>query len=244
MLTKLSTIVVDENKVSRKNLASLMRNSLGIKDIMACENDNLALHYIKDAKNVDLVLIDYETTNDKTFDFIEKTKSCFPENEVKFILLAKTSSKEFLLEAAGKGVSSFVLKPYNSATIVKNINSLYASKSQRKSNRLKLLEAVPAILNIEDDKFDGALIDISSGGCQIKTSGFDRKGVEIYDMCQVEIPFEDTYIILPSELIRLEKDRASDKKDVLSALIFEPLHKDNALKFAQLWASLLKYSSK
>jgi len=244
MLTKLSTIVIDENKVSRKNLSSLLRNSLGMKDVMTFENLNLAIHYIKDAKNIDLVLIDYETTKDKTFDFIEKSKSCFPEIDIKFILLAKTSSKEFLLKAAGKGVSSFVLKPYNSATIVKNINALYASKSQRQSNRLKLLEAVPAILHFEDDQFDGALIDISSGGCQIKTSGYNRKGVEIYDSCQVEIPFDESYIILPAELIRLEKDRTSDIKEILSALIFEPLHKDNALKFAQLWASLLKHSSK
>ena len=240
MLSSLNALIVDNNKVNRKNLHSISRNLLGIKATEACESARDAVRIFQETEKLDIIFIDHETVNGETFNLLDEAKQKFQNKELKIILLASRASRDFLLEAASKGVSTFIVKPYNPKTIVEKVQKLYSSKAQRKSKRLSLLGAVPADIIHEDNKFDGALLDISSGGCLIQTPGFRRTGIEIFDTLTLRIPFEEEYVDLSAELIRLERNLTEESKMINAGFIFKEMHKDTALQFAKLWAALLR----
>lgn len=240
MSATLSALIIDASKANRKNLMSILRNGLGVKSVSETESPQLALHFLKEAKDINLICIDYESVNELTFDLVQKCKKLTGNGEIKFVLLANTASKEFLLEAASKGISAFILKPYNAKTIVEKIKKITTSKTERKSSRLSLLEAVNVRLMIDDLQMEGALIDISSGGCLLKSDRLGKAGIDIYDELTIRIPFDAEFVDLQSELIRVERDTSSETQKVSSAFIFKNMNQENALQFAKLWATLLR----
>ncbi|MDX1811181.1 MAG: hypothetical protein R3240_04490, partial [Gammaproteobacteria bacterium] len=72
------------------------------------------------------------------------------------------------------------------------------------------------------------------------TPGFRRTGIEIFDTLTLRIPFEEEYVDLSAELIRLERNLTEESKMINAGFIFKEMHKDTALQFAKLWAALLR----
>jgi len=241
MFSKLSTIIIDSNKVTRKTLASIIRHNLDIKDIKMFENVNLTLNYVKEAQKIDLVFIDHESANEMVFDLVDKINETFSDKKIKFVLIAGNTNKDYLMEASTRGISSFILKPYNSATVVKKTKSLFASKAARKSRRLKIFDVIDAKMAFEEGQFKCTLVDISAGGCQVRLSSFEKKGVELFDIGSINIPNDEVDISLAFELVRLEQDIGSEEKCMLAALKFQPLDQEKATGFAKLWAALLSH---
>ena len=235
-----SALIVDKSNSSRKTLVSVIRTGLGIKTINAFENTQRASHFLKDTKEVDLIFIDYDTANGETFDFVSSSKELTGNKDTKYILLSNSANKDFLLEAAKKGISSFILKPYNSKTVVEKVRKVCASKKQRRSSRLSLLEAVDLDLIINGNKLPGALVDISSGGCLLKTSLLGAFGIDIYDCIKIRIPFGSESVTLDGELIRVERDTTTDEKGISAGFIFKNMNQETVMQFAKLWSSLLK----
>ncbi len=244
MFSTLSALIIDGNKVSRKNLTSISRNILGIKDITACESARAAERYFQQSPNIDLMFLDHETLNGDSFAIIDEAKKHIPKHDLKIVLLANGASKSFLLEAAGKGVSCFIVKPYTAKLVSEKIKKLFTSKAQRQSKRLSLFGAVSLTMYWRDQLFDAALMDISSGGCLVKTQGFQRKGVEILDEFVLQIPFDDEFAEIKAQLLRLERDKSEEDVAINAGFAFKEMQRDNALQFAKLWAALLRQIAK
>lgn len=240
MTSSLSAIILDSNKSSRKTLLSVVRQGLGIKAANEFEQAKQAISYLQANRNTDLMFIDYDSVSDKTFELVSLSKKLKGSDNLKFVLLANSANKEFLLDAARKGISTFILKPYNSKTVVQKVKKICGSSKNRESHRLSLLEAVSVQLIANQQEVAGALVDISSGGCLVKTSRLGPIGVDIYDELMIRIPFDNETIDVPAELIRTERDLSSDAKKISAAFTYKKMEQNVALQFAKLWAALLR----
>ena len=237
MSSSFSAIVVDDS--NDKRLLDLIKTELHITRVKKYTNSIDALNAIGEYKNITLVFIDYETTLDKTFSFVQNaiaTENC---EKTKFFLMASYSSKEFLLEASKNGISAFILKPYKDKKLIEKAKKLLPAVEKRKNPRLNLLEAVNARLRYKGKEITGAIEDISSTGILIVTPRLGRMGVEIYDVVTIRVEFGDEKLGVNAEVIRMEKDDSKNYKAVSSAFRFTKPNEENALQFAKFWAYIL-----
>jgi len=240
-MEKLNALIIDNNKASRKNLLSVIKDGIGIKDPRICESSAQAVALLKQNKEIDLIFVDYETVTDGFETFINSCKNLLADQDTKYILLASNASKSFLVKAASLGISTFILKPFIYNTVVNKVKKVTASKQQRTAKRLTLLEPLSAELIYESQEISAAILDISSGGCLIETKPLGGYGLDIYSKLAIKIPHSDESVIVTSQLIRME--RANDE-NISAAFIFEGMDQDNAMQFAKLWAFLLGNNSK
>ena len=240
-MEKLNALIIDKNKASRKNLLSVIKNGIGIKDPRICESSAQAITLLKQNKAIDLIFVDYETVTDGFETFIISCKELLADQDAKYILLASNASKSFLVKAASLGISTFILKPFIYNTVVNKVKKISASKQQRNAKRLTLFEPLSIELIHNNQEIPAAILDISSGGCLTEAKPLGKHGLDIFSKLSIKIPFNDEHVMVTSQLIRMER---SDNENISAAFIFEGMGQDVAMQFAKLWAYLLGSKTK
>ena len=235
----ITTIIIDNDKNYRKSLASIIRANFKIKDIYTCSTGREALAVVRQVNKIDLIMCDSEITDQAVLTLIKELKSSESSSNAHYILLSNNSKREFLLEAASSGVNAFLLKPFTTRTVTENVKKLISGKQQRKSKRLKLFNAIGGYVAFKGAKYKGEIDDISKGGCMIRLPPLEQGGT-IFDKCAIRISYEEFVVDITAELIRLERDTASESKKVAAAFIFKNMTGAVAEKFEILWKALDK----
>jgi len=230
-------LIIDNNANARKILASVIRQQFSMRDIFTSSSGREAMAVIRQSDNIDWVICNSELEDKDCFELIEEAKKQKSTKNAKFVLTSSNSDRSILLKAASCGVNSFILKPFTPKTIYAKMQKLVDGKSQRKSKRIELLEAIEARVQFAEAKYKSVLVDVSLGGCMIK-SGLFNKGGLIYDNAKIQIPLDKESISVEAQLIRMERDMSSEKKLICSAFIFTNVSKSNAARLTDFLSKI------
>jgi len=119
---KNSTIlVVDDFKSIRKVVSDTLHN-YGFKTIEA-ENGQEALAILnEEAKNIDLILSDYNMPSINGQELLEKVKENSLFKNIPFVLLTSENDREKIMKAKEVGLDAWIQKPYKIKAFVDLLN--------------------------------------------------------------------------------------------------------------------------
>ena len=181
MATNYSALIIDSNSTTRKALASIIRKYFPMREIHAGQSGRDAIALLKKSEKIDWIFCDSDITDKSVFELIDEAKNNPCSEKAKFVLLTSKTDREFLLEASSAGVTTFIVKPFTPKTVIEKVKHFIDGKTLRAAPRIQLLEAVAAKIIFPNGEYDANLIDISSGGCMVKSTVFSKEGCTIYD---------------------------------------------------------------
>ena len=129
-------LVVDDFATMRKIIKKVL-TELGYTNVEEADDGKTALPMIQQAftagKPYQFVISDW---NMPGMQGIELLKACKADNNLKntpFMLVTAESEQKHILEAAKAGVSDYVVKPFNSATLKQKLERVYAKHFGQKA---------------------------------------------------------------------------------------------------------------
>ena len=153
-------LVVDDQKVLRKNLAFYLKSQGYIVD--TADSGEEALEKIKDT-NFDIVITDYKMGNLSGFDLMKKTKQLHPSTQ--FIIMTAFGNIPLAVEMVRSGASDFVPKPFEYVTILEKINRILERSETPKqaeiSDYSKMVIFSQKMKDVEDLSVKAAASDIT-----------------------------------------------------------------------------------
>lgn len=236
-LSQSIAVIVDSNQESCDLLKSVINQNFELQAIYTFTSAQKASTEIPKLSKVDLLFFDSDLSDINCFDFINDLKQENSLQSCKYTLLSQNNNQELLLQAASVGVHEFLLKPFTENAVVAKMRKLALGKQQRQSERISLFEAINANLQFGNHEYHGAIVDLSEGGCLVKTTLFNKGGGFIYDICNITIA-TDEQINLDAELIRLERDATSENSSIFAAFIFQNVGSDMSQKLTKFLAKV------
>lgn len=214
-----TALLVDRNQGTRKTLASVLRQAMGIKNILESASAREAMGMLKNTNKVDWIFSDTSLPDQDCFTFIADAKTAPSAKDSAFIILSTQTSRELLLKAASAGVNDFIKKPFTSSTVVVKLRKLIDGKSQRATNRVHVLGAYEALLEIGGETVKSALVDLSLGGCLV-TAPPIGKFASVYDTVKIKVSGENGSFAVAGDIVRIERHVQDEEKLIQIAFQF------------------------
>ncbi len=139
---KLKFLVVDDDFVSRSKMEAIVE-SLGEYNSVENGKEAIALFQanLKENKPFDIITLDIAMPDmdgtEVLFNIreIEKNNNITEENQVKIIMVTSHSNKDHLLTCLQAGCNDYIVKPFDSETVLKKINNPLLDAGSLKSKK-------------------------------------------------------------------------------------------------------------
>lgn len=120
---EMDVLIVDDASAMRRIVRGLLKE-LGFKHMRHAENGQRALDELK-KKKADFVVADW---NMPVMTGIELLRAIRADDDLKSIpvlMITAEAKQEHILEAVQAGVSNYVVKPFNAATLQEKLNKIF-----------------------------------------------------------------------------------------------------------------------
>ncbi|MDH4274582.1 MAG: response regulator [Gammaproteobacteria bacterium] len=207
MANQYTAMVVNNNAMERNSIIGVLKRDFNLRNIISAQSNKEALNSLRVEDRVDWIFFDQQLPDGDGFVFIGEAKKIAKTERSAFILTASTSDKATLLRAAAAGVNEFVLKPFTPSTLVSKVRHVLESADRRTAERLAPVKDHLTMLNFGAVSYKGKLIDISLGGCMVRSQIFDQGGM-IYDKGILCLPLDiaNEPANVEVEVVRLERN--------------------------------------
>lgn len=244
MLDNDVALVVDDSSTVRRVVVNILRDYLNCRDIFQAANGTEAINLLGKLPRVDWIFCDWEMpgmTGDQVLMEIRKNPRTA---NIPFIMITTRSDRDSLVAAVQAGATSYVVKPFNAATLVNKVRAVIGQLERRKAERYKVHGELPVHIELEGHKDQGAeLLDISLTGLLCMTPQPFSRQVAVFDQGQVVLGGEPSHfdpLTIQAEIVRLEADPnhpgRTDKIRV--ALRFQPMEKEARTRLVSLTEQL------
>lgn len=129
-------LVVDDFATMRKVVKKVL-TELGYSDIHEAEDGKVAFQAIQDAATsgspFQCIVSDWNMPNMTGLELLKACKGDAKFKDTPFMLVTAESEKEQIIEAAKAGVSEYVIKPFNAATLKEKLTRVYAKHNPAKA---------------------------------------------------------------------------------------------------------------
>lgn len=129
-------LVVDDFATMRKVVKKVL-NELGYNDVHEAVDGKNALEVIQQASSSNqpfqCIVSDWNMPNMTGLELLKSCKADPKFKDVPFMLVTAESEKDQIIEAAKAGVSEYVVKPFNAATLKEKLQRVYAKHSGAKA---------------------------------------------------------------------------------------------------------------
>ncbi len=118
-------LVVDDSSTMRR----IIRNNLkavGYDDVLEAENGEGALARLQ-AEKVDLVITDWNMPVMNGLELVSAMRKADALKQTPILMVTTVAEKDEILKAMQAGVTNYVVKPFDSATLKKNIDQILAA---------------------------------------------------------------------------------------------------------------------
>ncbi|AZZ36979.1 response regulator [Bdellovibrio sp. qaytius] len=121
-------LIVDDFATMRKVVKKVL-TELGYSDISEAEDGKQALQLIQEAAAngtpFQCIVSDWNMPNMTGLELLKACKADPKLKDIPFMLVTAESEKEQIIEAAKAGVSEYVVKPFNAATLKEKLTRVY-----------------------------------------------------------------------------------------------------------------------
>lgn len=108
-------LVVDDFHTMRRIVINLLKQ-LGFSNVVEASDGKEALDKVKEDR-IDLVISDWNMPNMTGIDFLKELRADEKYKSLPFIMVTAEGKKENVIAAVHAGVSNYVVKPFNAATL-------------------------------------------------------------------------------------------------------------------------------
>lgn len=130
--TNTKFLVVDDFATMRKIVKKVL-DELGFKNVVEAVDGKNALELLKDCSQrndpIQFVISDWNMPHLTGIDLLKACKADEKFNALPFMLVTAESEQSQIIEAAKAGVSEYVIKPFNAATLKVKIEKVYNKQS-------------------------------------------------------------------------------------------------------------------
>ena len=126
--TDISTLVVDDLASARKIMTKML-SDLGFSKVCSAENGLQALEIIQSGA-VQLVISDWDMPEMTGLDLLKWVRANPQWKSIIFIMVTALSDKDRVVQAMKAGVSSYLIKPFDTATLEDKLRSALPEKKK------------------------------------------------------------------------------------------------------------------
>lgn len=122
--TNFPVLIVDDYKTMLRIIRNLLKQ-LNFNDVDEAEDGNAALEKLR-TKSYGLVISDWNMEPMTGLDLLKHVRSDEKLKKLPFIMVTAESKTENVIAAKAAGVSNYIVKPFNAATLKAKIDSVLA----------------------------------------------------------------------------------------------------------------------
>ena len=108
-------LVADDFQTMRRIIIQLLRQ-LGFNNVVEAQDGAVALEKLKE-ESIDLVVSDWNMPNMDGLALLKEVRSSDGLKNIPFIMVTAEGKKENVITAVQAGVSNYIVKPFNAATL-------------------------------------------------------------------------------------------------------------------------------
>lgn len=123
----LKILVVDDFPTMRKIVRQVLRQ-LGYNDVQEAEDGEAALKILRQKPDIQFVISDWNMPNVTGIELLKSVRADPNLKGLPFLMVTAEADKENIVEAVKSGVSSYIVKPFNAATLKEKIEKIFANR--------------------------------------------------------------------------------------------------------------------
>ncbi|MEY3901709.1 MAG: hypothetical protein RL189_1015 [Pseudomonadota bacterium] len=123
----LKILVVDDFPTMRKIVRQVLRQ-LGYNDVQEAEDGESALKILRQKPDIQFVISDWNMPNVTGIELLKSVRADPNLKGLPFLMVTAEADKENIVEAVKSGVSSYIVKPFNAATLKEKIEKIFANR--------------------------------------------------------------------------------------------------------------------
>lgn len=108
-------LVVDDFQTMRRIVINLLKQ-LGFSNVAEASDGQIAWDKVK-AEDFDLIISDWNMPNMTGLEFLKEVRADEAKKKIPFIMVTAEGKKENVIAAVHAGVSNYIVKPFNAATL-------------------------------------------------------------------------------------------------------------------------------
>lgn len=108
-------LVVDDFQTMRRIVINLLKQ-LGFSNVAEASDGKIALDKVM-SDNFDLIISDWNMPNMSGLEFLKHLRADENKKKIPFIMVTAEGKKENVIAAVHAGVSNYIVKPFNAATL-------------------------------------------------------------------------------------------------------------------------------
>jgi len=120
-------LIVDDFPTMRKIVKGVLKQ-LGFSNVIEAEDGLKALESLRQNPNVEFIVSDWNMPNMTGLEFLKAVRADPKVKHIPFLMITAEAEKENIIEAVKSGVSNYVVKPFNAATLKEKIDKIFAGK--------------------------------------------------------------------------------------------------------------------
>ena len=120
-------LVVDDFPTMRKIVKQVLKQ-LGYSSIQECEDGAQALAVLKKDTSIQFVVSDWNMPNMTGIELLKNVRADPKLKHLPFLMITAEADKENIVEAVKSGVSNYIVKPFNAATMKEKMEKIFANK--------------------------------------------------------------------------------------------------------------------
>ena len=117
---ELRILIVDDEVNLSKGMERIFRKNFKFKEIVLAHNGKDAWKELMES-DFDLIMSDWNMPQQNGYDLLCKVRDHEKTKDIPFLMMTGTSDKESIISAKEAGVSGYVVKPFNTKTIIDKI---------------------------------------------------------------------------------------------------------------------------
>lgn len=220
MFDSMTALVIDDAATVRKYVTKLLTEKFGFANVIQEASAADAMGRLKTTKKVDLIICDWEMPRISGFVFLKQLKQDKQWKDIPFIMATSRKDKDSIVMAIESGVSEYLIKPFNGDTLETKLSTIFNPVAKRRSERHAVTQKTDVQINFKGCAYSGEFMDVSEGGCQIKTHAF-KNGGAIFDNVMLSFQHFEQKLTLKAKLIRMEGEH--DGRSVKAGFVFDNL---------------------
>lgn len=120
---EMDVLIVDDAAAMRRIVRGLLKE-LGFKNLREAENGQLALDELK-KKKADFVVSDWNMPVMTGIDLLRAIRADDTLKTTPVLMVTAEAKQENIVEAVQAGVSNYIVKPFNAATLLEKLNKIF-----------------------------------------------------------------------------------------------------------------------
>jgi two-component system chemotaxis response regulator CheY len=123
----LKILIVDDFPTMRKIVRQVLRQ-LGYDNVQEAEDGEAALRILRQKSDFQFVISDWNMPNITGIELLKAVRADPQLRGLPFLMVTAEADKENIVEAVKSGVSSYIVKPFNAATLKEKIEKIFANR--------------------------------------------------------------------------------------------------------------------